>query len=54
MAKMTRYKVLRRIGCDPVTAGLLAFTNYVMGVPAGIVGTMLCVIEFDPNEEVED
>lgn len=54
MRKLTRYKVLRKIGCDPLTARLLSFANYVMGVPDGIVGTMYFVIEFDPNEEVED
>lgn len=50
--KLTRYRVLRKLGCGPVTAGLVAFINFVMGVPEGVVGIMHCVIEFDPKEEV--
>lgn len=47
---MTRYKVLRRLGFDPVAAMWVSFLNFVMGAPEGVVGFMNVVIEFDPNK----
>lgn len=47
---MTRYQVLRRIGCDPLTAGSIAFMNWLRGYPDGRIYFMTTVIEFDPKE----
>ena len=44
---MTRYQVLRRIGCDPLTAGGVAFMNWLWGQPEGVIAP---VIEYDPKE----
>ena len=48
---MTRYQVLRRIGCGPITAGGIAFMNWLIGYPPNLIGFMTIVIEFDPEEE---
>ena len=48
---MTRYQVLRRIGCDPITAGCIAFLNWLGGAPAGLIGFMTVTIEYDPEDE---
>lgn len=34
---MTRYQVLRHVGCDPISAGFIAFLNWLRGVPPDIV-----------------
>ena len=47
---MTRYQVLRRIGCDPLTAGGVAFMNWLWGQPQGVIAFMTVVIEYDPKE----
>ena len=48
---MTRYQVLRRIGCGPLTAGCIAFLNWLWGAPAGRIGFMTLTIEYDPEDE---
>lgn len=48
---MTRYQALRRIGCDPLVSGGIAFLNWLCGVPAGLICFMCVVIEFDPGEQ---
>lgn len=50
---MTRYQVLRRMGCGPFTSGSIAFFNWLRGYPPGVIAFMTVVIEFDPNEELE-
>lgn len=48
---MTRYQALRRLcGCDPLTAWLIDTMNKLRGVPAGRIGFMHMVIEYDPEE----
>jgi hypothetical protein len=47
---MTRYQVLRRIGCDPLTASGVAFMNWLWGQPQGVISFMTVVIEYDPKE----
>ena len=44
---MTRYQVLRNLGCDWFTAG---FMNYMLNYPEGVIGFMNVVIEYDPKE----
>lgn len=46
---MTRYQVLRCMGCDPLTAGTIAFFNWLRGAPDGLIFFMHMVIEY--NEE---
>ena len=48
--RVTRYQVLRRIGCDPLTAGGVAFMNWLWGQPEGVIAFMTVVIEYDPKE----
>ena len=48
---MTRYQVLRRIGCDPITAGVIAFMNWLWGYPDGIICFTTAVIEYDPEDK---
>ena len=33
---MTRYQVLRRLGCGPLTAGGVAFMNWLWGQPEAL------------------
>lgn len=47
---MTRYRVLRNIGCDPLAAALISFLNAALNVPPGLVGFMNIVIEYDPRK----
>lgn len=54
MRKLTRYKVLRKMGCGWFTASTISMLNHMWGVPNGYIGFMNVVIEFDPNEELED
>ncbi len=44
---MTRYQALRRIGCDPLTAGVIALMNWAMGHPPNEIHFMHMVIEVD-------
>lgn len=46
---MTRYQVLRSLGCDPLSAGIVASINWLFGVREGVVGFMNVVIEYDPS-----
>lgn len=43
---MTRYQVLRKLGCDIVTASTIAFFNKVRGVPPGLIVFMHIKIEY--------
>ncbi len=47
---MTRYQALRRIKCDPLTAGLIAGLNWLFNIPSGEIRFMNVIIEFDPEE----
>lgn len=48
---MTRYQVLRRLHCDPITAGFIAAMNWLCGVPTNLIAFMSVRIEFDPKED---
>ena len=50
---MSRYQVLRRMSCDPLTAGFIAFFNWLFGVPNGEIHVMHMVIEFDPEDPTQ-
>lgn len=50
---MTRYQVLRRTGCDPLTAGTITFFNWLRGAPAGYIFFMHMVIEYDQEEHAQ-
>ncbi len=43
---MTRYQALRRIGCDPLTAGFIAGMNWAMGQPKGHIRFMHITMEY--------
>ena len=47
---MTRYQALRRIGCDPLTAGGIAIANWLRGYPEGLIVFLTVQIEYDPKE----
>lgn len=47
---MTRYQALRSMSCDPITAGMVAFMNWVCGVPQGKIGFMHIIIDYDPDD----
>lgn len=42
---MSRYRALRHMGCDPLTAGVIALMNWAMGRPANEIHFMHMVIE---------
>lgn len=42
---MSRYQVLRRLGCDPLAAGFIAFLNWMRGYPANEIHFTHIVIE---------
>lgn len=44
---MSRYQALRRIGCDPLTAGVIAGMNRCMGVPRGEIRFMHITMEYE-------
>jgi hypothetical protein len=44
---MSRYQALRRIGCDPLTAGFIAAMNWAMGQPKGQIRFMHITMEYD-------
>lgn len=48
--RVTRYQVLRRLKCDPLTAGLIAGLNWAFDAPSGEIHFMGVIIEFDPEE----
>lgn len=48
--RMKRYRVLRRIGLDPLASAFVAALNWVMGAPQNEVRFMTVIIEFDPAE----
>lgn len=51
---MTRYQALRKgLGLDPLTAGITAFMNWMMGWPEGYAGIMHITIEYDPKEKID-
>lgn len=42
----TRYRVLRKLmGLDPVTSAFVAFGNWIVGVPCGII--RICTVEIE-------
>lgn len=43
---MTRYQVLRSVGCEPLTAAIIALANWVYGAPAGLVVCLNVQIEY--------
>lgn len=48
---MTRYQALRKLcGCGPVTAGFIAFGNFLRGVPPGLIVFMTLQIDYDHTE----
>lgn len=45
---MSRYQILRRsLGCDPLTAGVIALLNWAQGVPANELRFMHLTIEIE-------
>ncbi|WP_156174087.1 hypothetical protein [Cupriavidus basilensis] len=44
---MTRYSALRKMGCDPLTAGIIAGMNWLVGVPNNEIRVMHIVIEIE-------
>lgn len=48
---MRRYRALRAIGCDPLTAGMIAFLNFLFNAPANEIHFMNVVIEIDDEGE---
>lgn len=49
---MSRYQVLRQLcGCGPVTAGFIAFFNWLMGVQPGLIVFMTVWIEYDHRKQ---
>ena len=49
---MTRYQVLRKLGCDWFTAGGIAFMHYMLNYPEVTIGFMNVIIEYDPKEVI--
>ena len=49
---MTRYRVLRKIGCDPIAASFVAVMNWLCNVPQGLVKFMTFEIEYDTVQEI--
>ncbi len=47
---MTRYRALRAIGCGPFTSGVIAFMNWLMGVPVGEIRFMHITMEIDDTD----
>ena len=50
---MTRYQVLRAIGCDWFSAKVISALNTLVGAPPNYVGFMHIDIWFDPEEEYD-
>lgn len=48
---MTRYTVLRKMDCDPITALWIAFLNLVWQTPRGYIVFLNLVIEYEPKEQ---
>jgi hypothetical protein len=46
---VTRYRALRRIGCDPLAAALVAVLNWLQRVPANEIRVLTTVVEIDPE-----
>lgn len=44
---MTRYRLLRNIGCDWLTAAVIVGLNNLAGVPDGLIKFMTLEIEYD-------
>ena len=49
---MTRYQVLRKIGCDPIAASFVAVMNWLYNVQPGLVKFMTFEIEYDTVQEI--
>lgn len=45
---MTRYRVLRGLGCNPFTSIAVSVLNALRGVPEGYIVLLLVTIEYDP------
>lgn len=50
---MTRYGALRKMGCDPLTAGIIAGMNWIFGVPKNEIRVMHIVIEIEGASHAE-
>ncbi|WP_137917162.1 hypothetical protein [Hydrogenophaga sp. 2FB] len=48
--EITRYQVLRHNGCDPVSAGFVAFLNWLVGVREGEIRFMHITADYDTKE----
>lgn len=44
---MSRYRALRLLRCDPLSAGLIAFFNWLRDVPPGEIRVFTAVLEYD-------
>lgn len=44
---MSRYQILRSIGCDPFAAGAIAFMNWVIGTPPNEIRFMHVTMEIE-------
>jgi hypothetical protein len=47
---MTRYKVLRQIGCSSLTALFISFLNKLMNIPDGTIRFLHMDIDYRVNE----
>ena len=50
---MSRYQALRSIGCGPFTAGVIAFMNWLTGVPPREIRFMHITMEIDDTKDAE-
>lgn len=48
---MSRYQALRRMGCDPLSAGFVAFMNWMRGNPPNRIAFLTTVIEIEDEKE---
>lgn len=47
---MLRYKVMRRMGFDPLASSLVSVLNWVFAAPPNEIRVLHVVIEFDPKD----
>lgn len=48
---MTRYQVLRRLGCDTIAAAAIALLNWAFNVPLGQIKFLTVTIHYEGKEQ---
>lgn len=48
---MSRYRALRILKCDPLSAGIIAFFNWLRDVPAGEIRVFTACLTYDHLEQ---